>query len=286
MLPPSPRIWVWLDVSATCNLACRDCYTKHAHEGHLMSSAQFRIILQKLNDAAISLQKIHLNWRGEPLTNKRIVDFLRMRREILPTVELEFHTNGLLLNPRLCEEIIFTALDSDLFYVSIDGGRREAHEGNRGVGTWDDTLRGLRMFLDARDRRKVGSPRVGIYEIFYGDRSPYDPELVALSRRCDEWNRVAPVQTCGAEASHDTRTVPDGPCFWAGHAFCVTARGDVHVCLLSFRPDGRLGNLLTEDLQPILDKATSFRAGMIENGRLSQPHCRSCRKGAGEPNDP
>lgn len=164
-----------------------------------MSSAQFSEILRRLASAPAKLQKLHFNWRGEPLTNKRLVEFLRIRREIIPGVSLELHTNGLLLNPRISADIVEQTLEGDLLYVSIDGGRREAHEGNRGVGTWHRTLGALEMLLEARDNSRSGGPRIGIYEIFYGDRSPYDPKLVALSRRCDEWNRVSPIQTAGTE---------------------------------------------------------------------------------------
>ena len=249
-----------------------------------MSSAQFTAILQKLAGAPAKLQKLHFNWRGEPLTNKQLVEFLKIRRQILPDVSVELHTNGLLLSRRISADIVEHALEGDLFYVSIDGGRREAHEGNRGVGTWYRTLRALEMLLDARDDCRIGSPRIGIYEIFYGDRSPYDPELVALSRRCDEWSRVSPIQTAGSEQAYDNGTTPFGPCFWAGHSLCVTARGDAYVCLLSFSPDGWLGNLLTDDIGAILDRARAFR-NALQSGRSGIRHCRSCQKCEGEPDE-
>lgn len=281
----NPGLWVWMDISATCNLACRDCFTRQSHEAYVMSPIQFRTILQKLADAPVSLRRILLNWRAEPLTNKKLVEFLRIRQEILPDVSLIFHTNGLLLTPQISSDIITEAMEGDLFYISIDGGNREAHEANRGEGTWSRTLKGLKIFLDARNKREDGAPRIGIYEISYGTHTVYDSELVSLSKYCDEWVRVPLVRSSGSEESYDIGSVPDAPCFWAGHAFCITARGDVHVCLLSFRPDGRIGNLLTENLQPILERARNFRTEILEKGRSHIPHCQNCRKISGEADD-
>lgn len=285
MFQSATKLWIWMDVSAACNLACRDCYTKQSHEAYLMSVAQFRTILEKLADASVDLQRVHLNWRGEPTTNKRLTKFLELRKTILPNVDLEFHTNGLLLNASLCADIVDHAFERDLVYVSIDGGCQEAHEANRGPGTWDRTLQGLRMLLDARDKVIEGAPRIGIYEMFYGRQTRYDHELITLSRRCDEWSRVSPILLQGVEAMHDSGGIPTGPCFWAGNSFCITAKGEVHVCLLSFRPDGRLGNLFNESLISILEKARSFRADLITRGRVSIPHCQSCQKSAGEMDD-
>lgn len=274
------KIWVWMDVSAACSLACRDCYTKHTHEPALLTPAQFEDILRRFQRKDLAVQKLHLNWRGEPLINKRLPDLLARRREILPDPPLEFHTHGLLVSPEVAAAVISATAEKDRIYVSIDGGWPDAHERNRGSGTWSGALSGLRALLDARDRQGTG-PMIGIYEIAYGRHTRAHPALVALSRRCDEWTRVAPLGPRGEEATFDDGAAPAGPCFWAGNALCVTARGDVHVCLLSFRPEGRLGNIFYDELMDILERATAFRGAITAGGRARLVHCRGCRKTEG-----
>jgi hypothetical protein len=44
---PQP-IWVWIDPTDRCNLKCRDCYTKAAHNVNNLSPADFDVILSKL----------------------------------------------------------------------------------------------------------------------------------------------------------------------------------------------------------------------------------------------
>jgi len=275
------HLWIWMDLSGSCNLSCRDCYTKHAHTPSLLSATSFELVLRKLASTSFTVEKLHLNWRGEPLTNKRFGDFLRIRKSVFPDAPLEFHTNGLLLTPALCAEIVELTLEGDLAYVSIDGGSKPLHEANRGQETWDTTLLGLQRLLDAKEAAFVPTLSVGIYEISYGRNVAYDRTLVALSRRCDMWTRVSPIDTHGNESPFDTQEIPHGPCFWAGNSMCITAKGDVHICMLSFDASGIIGNILTEDAQTIFDRGRSFRAALTARGRHSIPHCSNCRKSEG-----
>lgn len=281
------KIWVWMDISGTCNLACRDCYTKQSHEPKLVTGHDFGNTLRKFADSGAEFQKLHLNWRGEPMTNKKLPEFLKMRNEIMPGVPIEFHTNGMLLTPKNAAKIIDQCIVEDLIYVSIDGGCKEAHEANRGVDTWEPTLAGLEMLLDARDAAPPEKhPHLGIYEIFYDRKTRYDEELIRISRRCASWMRVDVITTGGEERPFTYGVTPQGPCFWAGNALCVTARGDVHVCLLSFRPDGRVGNVITDDLVDIVENARAFRSRIASRGRDEIAHCRGCQKTEGTIDEP
>ena len=281
------KIWVWMDISGTCNLACRDCYTKQSHEARLVKTDGFRDTLTKFARSGAEFQKLHLNWRGEPMTNKKLPELLALRNEIMPGVPIEFHTNGTLLTPANAAQIINQCIPEDLIYVSIDGGCKEAHEANRGADTWEPTLAGLEMLLDARDNAVPEKhPHLGIYEIFYDRRTRYDEELMRLSRRCASWMRVDVIKTDGEERPFTYVDLPQGPCFWAGNALCITARGDVHVCLLSFRPDGKVGNIITDELADIVGNARAFRENITRCGRDSIAHCRGCQKTEGTIDEP
>ncbi|MFZ2029421.1 MAG: radical SAM/SPASM domain-containing protein [Vitreimonas sp.] len=273
-----------MDVSATCNLACRDCYTKQTHVAELMNVERFRTLMTRIATAPGLIGRLHLNWRGEPLTNKKLPEILKIRHDLLPNVPMELHTNGILLNDRNSGELVASGLPSDIIYVSLDGGGREAHESNRGEGSWAPALRGLRRLLDARDQLGPG-PQIGIYEIYYGPQTLYDRELIELSRRCDDWTQVRPVDVQGREATYADGPAPFGPCMWAGNAMCVTAKGDAHVCPLSFRSDGRLGNVFEDDPQIIAERAREFRQNLAQFGRGGVAHCRGCQKVEGDMND-
>ena len=62
-------VWLWLDPTTRCNLACRLCYTKLSHGKDDMTPKDLRRMLCDLRDSAsVDVQTIHLNWRGEPLS--------------------------------------------------------------------------------------------------------------------------------------------------------------------------------------------------------------------------
>ena len=153
-------VWLWLDPTTRCNLACRLCYTKLSHGKDDMTPKDLRRMLCDLRDSAsVDVQTIHLNWRGEPLMNPRFAELLATVGEVMPTIPLQWHTNGTMLTEKRVEEIVSVDFDHKIF-VSLDGGNRLSHDLNRGEGNFEKSLRGLEILLDrARDRPglRVGS---------------------------------------------------------------------------------------------------------------------------------
>ncbi|BBQ83010.1 TPA: radical SAM protein [Kluyvera ascorbata] len=279
------RLWIWLDVSSSCNLSCRDCYTKETHSRAQLSISNYSLLLKKLMETELIIEKLHLNWRGEPLLNRYFTDFLTVRNSIAPNVPIEFHTNGLLLTSAMCKKIVESSSPNDLAYVSIDGGGETLHEENRGKGTWRSTLDGLHRLLDARESNPQKQLKVGIYEISYRRNAIYDVELVTLSRKCDIWTRVSPIDKFGQEKFFNSNKFPQGPCFWAGNAMCITTQGDVHICMLSFNSNGVIGNIFQEEVDAIIERGRLFRARLMHQGRNAVEHCKNCLKAEGDIDD-
>ena len=60
-------VWLWMDASRSCNLACKFCYSKASHKNQHMAPEDFRNYLDKLMGSdQITIQKMNLNWRGGP----------------------------------------------------------------------------------------------------------------------------------------------------------------------------------------------------------------------------
>src|SRR5687767_5809997 len=89
--------WVWIDVSATCNLACELCYTTELRSANKMSMSTFTQIVDRLRGDGLRLTNVHLNWRGEPTSNRLLPDMIAYLEACgLP---IEWHTNGTLISP-------------------------------------------------------------------------------------------------------------------------------------------------------------------------------------------
>jgi sulfatase maturation enzyme AslB (radical SAM superfamily) len=288
-------LWIWLDPTRRCNLDCALCYTKSSHAAVDMDPKSLDEMLRRLHESAlVSLKKVHLNWRGEPLLNPRFVDLLRVTQRWCGDCPIEWHTNGTLITERLGREIIQHSR-YETIYVSIDGGNAAAHDRHRGHGNFTKSVIGLRHLLNERGARRY--PRLGLYQIDLGvEACDYDPEFMALTEVVDVWTRVNPVLMNG-ETVRPRYAVPGsvderiesglnnpadmGPCFWAGNAFCVAPNGDVSVCLLSHSAGGLLGNLLLDPVAQLLRQAAAFRLALAVRKRGSSDHCRNCVKQCG-----
>ncbi|WP_158915225.1 radical SAM/SPASM domain-containing protein [Caulobacter sp. S45] len=296
-------VWLWLDPTTRCNLACRLCYTKQSHGKLDLDPNDLERALLKLRASPmVAVKTIHLNWRGEPLMNPKFAELLAVTRRILPDVPLQWHTNGTMLTAKRVREILAVPYSHKIF-VSIDGGNSRSHDLNRGEGTFRKTLTGLRKLLDARgdDRSRVC---VGVYQIDLNEPiEAYDPEFLELLERVDDHVKVTPLLPGGAhhkvrgigdlesdEALHQRMSqdinpslpVPRGTCFWAGHSFCLAPDGNVSVCVISHGREGVVGNLFDESVETVIGRGLGFRRRLELEGRGSVAHCASCRKPEGD----
>ena len=76
--------------------ACRTCGREDLH----------RALTTIAESPAMAVHGIHLNWRGEPLMNPRFHELLAVCAEVMPTVRLQWHTNGTMLTARRAREIL------------------------------------------------------------------------------------------------------------------------------------------------------------------------------------
>lgn len=277
-------LWLWIDPTRRCNLSCRLCYTKASHADVDLEPGTLETILGRL--AALRthrVQRMHLNWRGEPLLNPRFPALWRLAASFCrDACVLEVHTNGTIVTDEAAQAFVDAAAPDQLVYVSIDGGRADLHDRNRGAGTYAAAMRGLRTLLEARGSAAL--PSIGLYQLDMGlPEHEYDPAFVELARRVDVWQQMAPVSPVNGVEIRKGRggrpaERPSGACFWAGNSLCVAPSGDVHVCLLSHGEDGVVGNLLAEPAEIVLERAAAFRRRLQVHGRAATPHCASCRK--------
>ena len=294
------KLWLWIDPTRRCNLACELCYTKASHADEDLTPRNLEIMLDNIERSeSTEIQKIHLTWRGEPLMNNQFPDLVRIISERYPDTPIEWHTNGVLLKKRIADKVLEASrIHRDhRVYVSIDGGNKLAHESNRGLGTYDKTLAGLETILDARGSEK--RPQLGLYQLDMGiPVSEYDEKFLELANRVDIWARIAPVHDKGLEPAETTISAdrkiepgdapspsPQGACFWAGNSFCVAPNGDVHVCLLSHSKLGVVGNLIRETAEPIHVRAREYRQRLDTLGRDRVTHCTGCLKPCGDAHD-
>jgi MoaA/NifB/PqqE/SkfB family radical SAM enzyme len=296
-------VWLWIDPTTRCNLACRLCYTKQSHGKLDLEPTELEGVLSRLSASpSIAVKGIHLNWRGEPLMNPLFEDLLATTRRLLPQSPLQWHTNGTMLTPKRVRSILAVPYTHKVF-VSLDGGNSVTHDLNRGQGMFRKTMDGLRRLLDARgsDRSRT---TIGVYQIDLNqDADDYDPEFLELLSRVDDHVKVTPLLPGGVhqnvtsvtdleseESLHQrmsqdinpSQPVPQGACFWAGHTLCLAPDGKVSICVISHGMSGVIGNLFDEPPELVVERGLAFRHRLDALGRACVGHCATCRKPEGD----
>ena len=291
-------MWLWVDPTRRCNISCRLCYARPGQAPQDLSPQVFATLLDRIEGSSEHrICELTLNWRGEPLMNPAFEDLLHILRARGVTYPVQFHTNCTLLTPGRARKLIqaIGTMPSRI-YLSLDGGSRASHDANRGVGTFQRAVTGALSLVSARGRRRT--PRLILYQLDLGvPYRSYHPGFKRLIGVTDAWQMVRPElpgdwtairmdlpSSRGARALLSLRSpgrVPPGPCFWAGNSLAIAPNGDASICVLSNRHDGVLGNVLTEPVDHILDRARNWRARLLEDGRVHVPHCASCEKPEG-----
>lgn len=237
----------------------------------------FERILENLLSSPVSVIKLHLNWRGEPASNPRLSQMLA---SLVDTPwQTEWHTNATLLSPRRAMDIVHANPHQSIF-LSLDGGTKDSFERNRGQGTWAKALAGAQNLVDARGDNTF--PRIGVYQLDLGvEPNEYDRQFLSLLDQVDDYIVVPPVAVDGGLAGPPSSAfeIPAEPCFWLGNSLAVDVHGGAWTCLLE--RGTRLGSLLTDSVNTLLDRALAMRHKVEEETRAVIPGCAGCRKMAG-----
>jgi len=244
-------------------------------------------ILVALVSSGLSVQKLHLNWRGEPTLNPDFPALLRLTQEVLPGFPVEWHTNGTNCSAPMAREII-AAHPNQTIHFSLDGGTQQSFEKNRGPGTWNVALDGLEMFLKAR--RIDSNAKLGVYGIDFGiNPARYDRRFMNLVELVDMFSMVSPIRENGDERRRELTQIesspakPEGPCFWLGNALALDPSGNAYSCLLA--KGFLLGNVIRDGFQETIARAKSARDLVMSNGRQAIAGCSTCQKREGSAHD-
>ncbi len=186
-----------LEVALSCNLRCITCGHGASVFGGTMSDAVFERVKPLLAWARV----VNEVGYGEPFLDRAFADKLDYVKRLGASVFV--YSNGMLLNPELCERLVALQLDQITF--SVDGGTRETFESIRRGARYAKVLDNIATLHRVKLRRRSKRPvlranfvgmrrnieelppairtlaQVGIEEIVLSDMSPPSAEL---AREC------------------------------------------------------------------------------------------------------
>lgn len=253
---------LWFQVAGTlCNLTCTHCLISCSPHNRNFGFLDLATVRRYLEESVALGVKEYYFTGGEPFLNPDMTSILEATLDFGPATVL---TNGTVLKEEWLERLRRAEERSPFsleFRVSIDGFTAEENDPVRGPGTFDRAMRGVRQLLAHGFLPIITVTRTRDDD---DDGRLVDGFLTVLRANGYEHPRlkVLPTLRIGAEEKRQRgyregeRVTPemfegfDHSQLICNHSRIVTDRG-VFVCpILIEAPDARLGQTLSESLQP------------------------------------
>lgn len=151
-----------LDIEPTsaCNLRCPMCtrtilLSENSENFNVcnMDIKQYKNIIDQAVD--IGVYAVKLNFRGEPLVHKDIVEMVEYAKE-KGVIDVMLNTNATLLTEEMSYGLINAGLDKIFF--SFDSPYKENYEKIRVGANYEETLENIKNFVEIRNKLGKNSP--------------------------------------------------------------------------------------------------------------------------------
>lgn len=149
-----------LDIESTnnCNLKCPMCGRNWMKEK--LGFINWKLFTKIIAEAAkYRLPSIKLNYRGEPLLHSDLPKMVKYAKE-KGILEVQFNTNGLLLNEKKAKELIDAGLDRIIF--SFDGATKKTYEKIRRGSDYEKVVDNIKNLVRLRWERGLKRPLIRV----------------------------------------------------------------------------------------------------------------------------
>jgi len=180
----APPLCIDIEVAAVCDLACPFCFRQSiaTPDKIIADELCYRIIDEA---ADLGVPSLKFNWRGEPLLNPRLPDYVAHAKDrgILETI---INTSATKLDADMSRRLITAGLD--LMIYSFDGGSAETYErmrpGRFAENSFDAVYGNIRRFAEIRRDLGAVFPRTKIQMILTDETFPEQGAFFRLFDDC------------------------------------------------------------------------------------------------------
>lgn len=145
-----------LDIEPTndCNLRCPMCGRNRMKEK--IGYIGFEFFRKIIDEAAkYHLPSVKFNYRGEPLLHPGLSEMVKYAKE-KGILEVQFNTNGLLLDEKKAKELIAAGLDRIIF--SFDGATKKTYEKIRRGSNYERVINNIKNLVRLRNEMGLKRP--------------------------------------------------------------------------------------------------------------------------------
>ncbi|MDI6738028.1 MAG: radical SAM protein [Nanoarchaeota archaeon] len=294
---------VFVDITSRCNLKCKHCIKEAGPENQV--EMPFEKVVSIFNEIkCMDAEKVVISG-GEPMVHKDFFRILEYASRIFKIVYID--TNGTMITQKSITRI--KPYTNCRFQISLDGSSPNSHDALRGKGSFNRTLKGVRMLIKSgiipiiattvnrynckklNDmHRLVEKLGIRLWRIMALMRQGRAIKHNNLSISLKEWNNVAnTLQKIKGQVIIDIapmftfigRHMPDMSCEQAEGLGCeagkfranILPNGDLIPC--SMLPQFIAGNVFTSDLKKIwLNSKTLEEFRVFDYNKVKE--CKSC----------
>ena len=164
-----PPLSVDIETASICDLACPHCSREYViTPDKIMNFEFYKKIVKEC--VKLNVPSIKLNWRGEPLLNPKIHDFIKYAKD-QGILEVSINTNAVTLTESKAEKLINSGLDIIIF--SFDGGTKKTYEklrpGRFHQNQFENVYDNIKKFCELKKKLKAKFPITKIQMILTKD---------------------------------------------------------------------------------------------------------------------
>jgi radical SAM protein with 4Fe4S-binding SPASM domain len=261
-----------LDIETTnnCNLRCVMCGRNWMKEklGY-MDWELFKKIIDE--GAKYKLPSIKLNYRGEPLLHPKVVEMVRYAKG-KGILEVQFNTNGFLLDEKMAEKLIDAGLDRIIF--SFDAARRDTYNKIRKGSDYDKVVANIKGLVEIRNKKGLKKPLIRVQMVKMPENKEEIEEFIKM------W---APIVNRMAVSTHrdplgKKEKIEHFACPQIWQRLMICWDGEVRMCCGDWYGEYVLGNAKNEKLHDIWqnEKLAAVRKLHSEGNFDQLPVCAKC----------
>lgn len=261
-----------LDIESTnnCNLRCLMCGRNWMKEK--IGYVSFELFKKIINEAAkYHLPSIKLNYRGEPLLHPDLVKMVKYAKK-KGILEVQFNTNGLLLNEKKARELIGAGLDRIIF--SFDGATKKTYEKIRIGSNYEKVINNIKNLVRLRNKKGLKRPLIRVQMV----KVPINKKEAEsfLQMWLPVANRVALISAM--DWSGEIKKIEHFPCPQIWQRLMICWDGEARMCCGDWYGKYPLGNVRNKSIYDIWhgEKINKIRELHSEGNFDKIPVCARC----------
>lgn len=173
---------LYLEASDACNLLCPMCPLTLDMDRIKENEGHFKMeLLEKLEAPIRNARRVFLSLGGEPMMGPDFFRIIRHVKNLSPSAEILFNTNGTFLTEVAVKQILREGVDHITF--SMDGATKRTYERIRIGADFDEVTANIARLRDAKAAARNDRPRVTFQMTLMKQNEEEAAEMVRLAHR-------------------------------------------------------------------------------------------------------